>query len=276
MALALPLVAARPSAASEFTETEIDQSQVIAVARPFGTETIKYDLLVIEQIPEQNQCWQTSGATPVMVDPLLLNYNFVGHCRRATDSNGYSVRIDGEDYGLEYLLRIVPKGDELVLVATSRTGNSPELILGSTQGLEAGFMQIKLKPGWQFTKRTYEDQVLGHFYISGSQTDVEAPGVATSAPPAVEPDAVQPEPVQPDAIQPDMTPVTDGSPTSEPEGETGAMAPDVLLSPPTEATTEQAPTVTDETLSSNPPLSPAVPLRGDRRRRPTPDSFRGV
>ncbi|WLT37347.1 DUF3747 domain-containing protein [Synechocystis sp. B12] len=49
-----------PVSASTFTETAIDQTEVIAVARPYGVETTKYDLLVIEQIPGKNKCWDVT------------------------------------------------------------------------------------------------------------------------------------------------------------------------------------------------------------------------
>ncbi|MGA1621635.1 MAG: DUF3747 domain-containing protein [Synechocystis sp.] len=264
LGLTLPCTFLRPSLASEFTETAIEQIQVIAVARPYGTETTKYDLLVIEQIPDKKQCWQTSGATPALVDPLLLNYDFTGHCRRATDSNGYSVRIDGQDYGLEYLLRLVPRDNELVLVATSRTGKAPELVLGSTKGIASGFMQVQLNPGWQFTKRTYQGKVLGHFYISGSQASLSQPSTPDSAssegPEPVAPDPVQPDPVQPDPVQPSLPPVS-----NDPQVPNQA----VMVEESTNA-------VANEILQSPPVVPRPVPPRSNRRPIPTPDSFRGI
>ncbi len=148
-----------PVKASTFSETALDQSKVIAIARPYGEG--KYDLLVIEQIPDKQDCWAESGANPVLVDPLLLNFDFTGICRRSTDSNGYSIRLDGNDLGLDYLLRLVPRDGELVLVGTPRSAGYSEIVLGSTQGLASGFMKINLYPGWQFTKRTYQDKNLG-------------------------------------------------------------------------------------------------------------------
>ncbi|MFN5515467.1 MAG: DUF3747 domain-containing protein, partial [Cyanobacteriota bacterium] len=159
------MVAPAGAQGSPFTETAINPVEVIAVARPYGVETTKYDLLVLQQIPNKRQCWQTSGAAPVLVDPLLLNFDFTGICSRATDSNGYSVRIDGQDYGLDYLLRVVPRGNELALVATARARQAPELLIGRTQGMAQGFMQIQLEPGWQLTKRTFNGKQLGHFYF---------------------------------------------------------------------------------------------------------------
>jgi len=285
LALVLPLAATRPSVASDFTETAIDQTAVIGIARPYGTEATKYDLLVIEQIPNKKQCWQTSGSTPVMVDPLLMNYDFTGHCRRATDSNGYSVRIDGEDYGLEYLLRLVPRGNELVLIATSRSGKAPELVLGSTKGMAAGFMQIQLNPGWQFTKRTYQGKVLGHFYISGSQANIVQPGVTTPPPDSVQPtpppnsvqpDPVQPDPVQPDPIQPTVPSVSNESqvPAVEVETEVMVETETEVIESEGEEITEQTTTVVEETIEA--PVSPPRPLpqQNSRRPSPTPDNFR--
>lgn len=153
--------------ASTFEEQAIEQDNVVAIARPYGQG--KYDLLIIEQIPDKQECWTESGANPVLVEPLLLTFDFTGICRRATDSNGYSIRVDGNDLGLDYLLRLVPRDGELVLVGTPRGGDYQEIVLGSTKGLASGFMKVILNPGWQFSKRAYQGKVLGHFYLSGSQ-----------------------------------------------------------------------------------------------------------
>lgn len=171
-----------PVKASTFSETALDQSKVIAVARPYGEG--KYDLLVIEQIPEKRDCWAENGSNPTLIDPLLLNFDFTGICRRSTDSNGYSIRLDGNDLGLDYLLRVVPRGGELVLVGTPRSAGYSEIVLGSTKGIAQGFMKINLYPGWQFTKRTYQEKVLGHFYFSGSQAAIAAGGDIPDTPPA--------------------------------------------------------------------------------------------
>ncbi|MDJ0600375.1 MAG: DUF3747 domain-containing protein [Crocosphaera sp.] len=181
-----------PVKASTFSETALDQSSVIAVARPYGEG--KYDLLVIEQIPEKQDCWAESGSNPVLIDPLLLNFDFTGICRRSTDSNGYSIRLDGNDLGLDYLLRLVPRGGELVLVGTPRTPGYTEIVLGSTKGMAQGFMKVQLYPGWQFTKRTYEEKVLGHFYFSGSQAAIAAGGDLPDTLPATTNPVTPPEP----------------------------------------------------------------------------------
>jgi hypothetical protein len=174
-----------PLKAADFQEQAIDQSLVVAVARPYGEG--KFDLLVLEQIPGKKQCWGESGSNPALIDPMLLNFDFTGICRRATDSNGYSIRLDGQDLGLDYLLRVVPRNGELVLVGTARTGNYPEIIVGETNGLVGGFMKIQLNPGWQFTRRTYNGKALGHYYFSASRTVLESsPAAATTTVPATD------------------------------------------------------------------------------------------
>ena len=277
---------ALPAKASQFTETAVDQTQVIAIARPYGDR--KYDLLVIEQIPKKKQCWAESGSMPVMVDPLLLNYDFTGICRRSTDSNGYSVRLDGQDYGLEYLLRIVPRGNELVLVATSRTGKAPELILGSTQGLQAGFMKIILKPGWQFTKRTFNNKVLGHFYFSGKQADVlnpsnVQPAMPTTLPaeiPSTIPDpSTIPTPSVPEVIPSTTPPSVTPPDTTLPKPSSSIQTPDVIV-PPTSVDTPDlvpptsVPAVQEPEVTIPPTTTPTVVTPKPSKKPATLDKFR--
>jgi hypothetical protein len=171
--------------AATYDEKPVDQNQFIAVAAPYGNN--KYNILVIEQIPGKKQCWAESGSNPTTVDPLLLKFDFTGNCKRSTDSNGYSIRLDGQDKGLEYLLSLVERNGELQLIGTSRTNpGEPGVVVGRTYGLNNGnFMKIALNPGWQFTKRTYQDKELGHVYFSATSTALASnsdSGVPTSSP----------------------------------------------------------------------------------------------
>lgn len=173
--------APQAQAASIFGETTVNQSEYIAVAAPFGTNN--YNLVIIRQIPGMDQCWSESGSNPVVVDPLLLTFNFTGHCSRSTDSNGYSIRIDNEDYGLEYLLNVVPKDNELLLVG--RAPGKADIVVGRTYGLGSGYLKIHLDPGWEFTRRTYNGTTLGHVYLSGDSTligSVPTPTAPTPTP----------------------------------------------------------------------------------------------
>ncbi|MEB3249124.1 MAG: DUF3747 domain-containing protein [Merismopediaceae bacterium] len=149
-----------------FTSQQINQQRVVVIARPYGDG--KYDLVVVEQVQGKRKCWQEKGRNPVIIDPLLLEFDYTGICRRATDSNSYSVRINGKDRGLEYLLRIVPSESELCLVATPLSSHTSGIVIGRTNGFKSlSYLKIALEPGWQITKRVYArtGKVLGHFYL---------------------------------------------------------------------------------------------------------------
>jgi hypothetical protein len=156
-----------------FGEAALTPSQFVAIARPYGEN--KYDLLILYQIPQQKPCWREMGENPTLVEPLLLNFDFTGICERSTDSNGYSLRLDQQDYGLDYLLRIVERNGELLLVGTPRTAKvQGEYIIGRTGGLAPGFLKINLEPGWRFTKRTYQGKELAHVYLSGDSQAIKS------------------------------------------------------------------------------------------------------
>lgn len=162
-----------PSQATLFEQREVNQEDFIAIARPYGNG--KYDLLILQQIPGKRQCWAVNGTEPTIVQPLLLDFDFTGSCERATDSNGYSLRIQGKDYGLEYLLRIVQRNGELVLVGTPRNPRQSEVIIGRTKGLGTGLMQIYLIDGWRFTKRSLAGQNLSHIYLTADSPNFNPP-----------------------------------------------------------------------------------------------------
>jgi N-acetylmuramoyl-L-alanine amidase len=164
--------------ASQFTSQQINQKGVVVIARPYGEG--KYDLLVVEQVQGKRKCWQEKERNPVVIDPLLLKFDFTGSCRRATDSNGYSVRINGEDRGLEYLLRVVPSKSELCLVATPRSLPVPDIVIGRTNGLKSSYLKIALDPGWQITKRVFNKRALGHFYFELENENLINPKLSCS------------------------------------------------------------------------------------------------
>ena len=156
--------------ASTFGQTEVNQDKVIAIAAPVG-ETSRHQLLVLEQISSTRACWKETGANPVEIDPLLLNFNFSGVCGRATDSNGYSIRVGGEDMGMRYSLRVEEQGDDLVLMGVPfGRRNTPPLEIARANGVSSGFVKLELNPGWRFTKRNYQGRTLGHHYLTNDLT----------------------------------------------------------------------------------------------------------
>ena len=133
-------------------------------------------MAVIEQIPGQKECFALNGSDPTIVDPLWTTFDFTGSCNRATDSNGYSVRLDGQDTSLDYRLDVVPKGNDLQLIARGYQGNS-NLVVGQTNGIKQGdYLKINLNPGWEFSKKAYQGKVLGHYFFSGDSKAIAAAG----------------------------------------------------------------------------------------------------
>ena len=184
-------VANLPVQAVDFQQQEVDQNQFVAIARPYGGN--KYDLLILQQIPGKRQCWQERGSNPVIIDPLLLNFDFTGSCERSTDSNGYSIRLNEQDLGLDYLLRVVERNGELVLVGTSRrNGNSEEIVIGRTRGLSQGLIKIDLDGGWRFSKRAYQGRALSHVYLTGDRNAINTSQSPSTLPPMAQPQTISP------------------------------------------------------------------------------------
>ncbi|NES06394.1 MAG: DUF3747 domain-containing protein [Okeania sp. SIO2F4] len=151
-----------------FDDVEIDQKQVVATAMPLSylQENSGYKLMILEQHSNERPCWRESETKlyPILVEPLLLNFNFAGICRQATDNNGYSIRVDGNDLSMSHRLILENVGDEIKLFGISLRGDKN--LIGRTRGLSDGMMKIFLEPGWKFTKRSDREKVLNHFYFS--------------------------------------------------------------------------------------------------------------
>ena len=178
----LTVGALSPISAAPFDNAEVNSSNFIVVASPYGSN--QHQLLIIEQISNKRPCWSESGSDPVNVEPLLLNFDFTGICGRSTDSNGYSIRMNGEDLGLDYILRIAERDGDLVLVGSNRKNlAAPPIEIGRTRGSTNGFKKIVLNPGWRLTRRTYQGKALGHIYLtSDSSTPVNQTPNTTSKP----------------------------------------------------------------------------------------------
>jgi N-acetylmuramoyl-L-alanine amidase len=152
-------------AASAFDQREVDQSKFIAVASPIGSGA-SHQLLILEQISTSRQCWSESGNNPTIVNPLLLSFDFTGICGRSTDSNGHSIRVNGQDLGLQYSLRVVRRDNNMVLVGSPFNRSGQEILIGHTGGVTSDFAKIRLYDGWRFTRRMYQGQTLGHTYLT--------------------------------------------------------------------------------------------------------------
>lgn len=163
--------------ANQFDEFAVDQSQFIAVAVPYNYR--RYKLAIIEQVPGQQACWQESGNYPTTVNLLLLNFDHTNSCRKAVDTNGYSLRYNGKDDKVEYTLNLVDNSGQLQLVANHKDPRKQNLVIGSTNGLTEAPMKINLNPSWQFTKRLYQGSAIQHIYMSNNPNPQFLENVAT-------------------------------------------------------------------------------------------------
>jgi N-acetylmuramoyl-L-alanine amidase len=162
--------------AAAFGQKTVDQSKFIAIAKPLGQDA--HQLLILEQVSDKKQCWSESGTQPVIIDPLLLKFDFTGICGRSTDANGYSIRMDGQDLGGKYTLRVRYRNNEMVLVGSPDDQKEPEIEVGRVSSIVKDFAKIQLDPGWYFSKRTFtvkvkekgkeieKEKVLGHVYLT--------------------------------------------------------------------------------------------------------------
>lgn len=171
------LTAGAALANSPFGQQEVDQSRFVAIASPVGGGR-SHQLLILEQVSNSRACWDEVGNAPVEIDPLLLSFDFTGICNRSTDSNGYSIRMNGTDLGVQYSLRVTQQNGDMLLVGVPFQGQGETLEIGRTNGITTNFAKITLNEGWRFTKRTYEGRTLGHVYLTydGSATIPDGSG----------------------------------------------------------------------------------------------------
>ena len=167
----------KPVSATNFDEFAVDQSYFIAVAVPYNYR--KFRLAIIEQVPGQQPCWRESGSNPTTVDLLLLNFDHTNSCRKAVDTNGYSLRINGKDDKVAYTLNLVENNGELQLVADHQDPREPDLVVGRTYGLREAPIKIDLDPNWQFTKRLYQGKAIQHIYVSNNPNPRYVDNIAT-------------------------------------------------------------------------------------------------
>ncbi len=153
-----------------FESAEVNQRNFVIMAVP-ATGSNLYQLVMVEQVSNQRNCWNESGSNPARIDPLLLQFDFTGICARYVDSNGYSIRMGGQDLGINYSLNLIQRGNEVILVgADPLNPRIPQVEIGRTNGLISTPMKVNLNPGWRITRRTFQGQPLGHVYLTNNLT----------------------------------------------------------------------------------------------------------
>ncbi|NJN32343.1 MAG: DUF3747 domain-containing protein [Synechococcales cyanobacterium RM1_1_8] len=247
------------AASSTFTEAAVQPEQFIVMAAP--RNSTDYNLVIVEQKSSQRPCWSEKNG---IVDPLLLNFDFSGICSRATDSNGYSLRMGGEDLGLQYSLRLVNQGSYVALMAQPNRRNQAVIELGRTQTASQDYLAITLKPGWSLSRRVYDGTPLGHIYLSNQMASTIASAPSQPKPAVTAP--VKP-PAPPIATAPVTVPVattpgpkTSPSPTaSQPVIiSVGTPLPPAPSVPPRQTSQPIPPASGSQTAGSTPVIIPVV------------------
>lgn len=188
---------AAQAASSMFSEQAVNPQQFVVMAAP--RNAVDYNLVILEQKSSQRDCWTESNG---IVNPLLLNFDFSGICGRATDSNGYSVRMAGQDLGLQYSLRLVNRGNYVALLAAPSRRNQPVLEIGRTKTAAQDYLAVTLQPGWELSRRVYNGKALGHIYLSNAQALANTIAAAPT-PPLLSAPA---KPVAPPVVPPPVAP----------------------------------------------------------------------
>ncbi|NEZ58708.1 DUF3747 domain-containing protein [Adonisia turfae] len=103
VAVSLPLINKTANAHPLKLSSGHQTNNLVVVASKLSRGNYKVN--VLEQIPGQQACWEEySSHSYTHIAPLLLNFDWTGHCKRY-DSNGYSVNLVGQD-STGYRLRI--------------------------------------------------------------------------------------------------------------------------------------------------------------------------
>ncbi len=165
------------AAAAEFQALEVNQGDFLSVGIPGGS-LVPYQLWLIRKRQPGANCFSVSGSNPGVVQPLWRD-NPSG-CAPTSDSNGYSIRVGGQDLGSSYSLIVQESNGELVLIGRPLRGRA--ITIGRSGGISSnGYTEIKLLPGWRITQRAYQGSPLGHFYYTNDLTlaELEAGEVAS-------------------------------------------------------------------------------------------------
>lgn len=153
--------------AQQFGSTPVNADNFLVVAVP-GTTSIPYRLYIVEQVQSNPPCWSfaDSGANRSQVNALWNTFDFSGVCRLQRDSNGYALRLAGQDVGPGARFEINAQGGNLVLQAAPSITSRQRITIGRSNGISpTGFTKINLDPGWSLAKRTFEGQVVSSHLV---------------------------------------------------------------------------------------------------------------
>lgn len=168
-----PVFTAPAEASYRFSQQRLDQDDYILMAAPDRRQGNRR-LVILEELgeglSETPTCWQERGQAPVLVDPIMLDFDSQGLCDYRSNAGGYSIRVAGKDLNWYYQLQIIEYNGELLLVGQPETEGEANLLIGRSPGGAADFAKIELLPGWKLTRRLYQGQPLKHLYLTTDKT----------------------------------------------------------------------------------------------------------
>lgn len=181
-----------------FGTVAINPNNFLVVSVP-GSTAQPHKLFIVEQIQPTPPCWSVAnpgGGEPTQINALWNTFDFTGVCRLQRDSNGYAVRLNGQDVaGARF--EINERNGDLLLQFAPSTTSRDRITIGKGNGISpTGFTQIDLNPGWSLTKRTYNGVIVSSHlvYFTNDATLAQlqagegvATGPGTTQPPVTQP-----------------------------------------------------------------------------------------
>ncbi len=188
-----PALLPRVGAEALFSSAPVEPSSFAVLARPVANDD--WTLVVLEQLRARPFCW--TPRPDGLVDPTLNRFNFTGICGRFIDSNGFSVRIQDNDLGHTYRMRLQQKGNEVQLLAASPS-QAAELLVGRGTVPRRDrdlFVALQLEPGWTLRRRVFGDRSLSHIYFSNADSLDNLIAAASGRTPEAQPLVQAPPPL---------------------------------------------------------------------------------
>lgn len=152
--------------AQTFGTVAINEANFLVVAVP-GSVAQPYRLYIVEQLQPNPPCWTIAnpGGEPTQVNALWNTFDFTGTCRLQRDTNGYAIRLAGQDLsGARF--EVNQKDGDLLLQFAPSTISRDRITIGRANGISpTGFTQLDLNPGWSLTKRTFNGQVVSSHLV---------------------------------------------------------------------------------------------------------------
>ncbi|MBE9136656.1 DUF3747 domain-containing protein [Nodosilinea sp. LEGE 07088] len=184
--------------AQQFGNIAINEANFLVVSVP-GSVAQPHRLYIVEQLQTSPACWEilNPGGEPTQVNALWNTFDFSGICRLQRDSNGYAIRLNGQDVaGARF--EVNQRDGDLLLQFAPSTISRDRITIGRANGISpTGFTQLDLNPGWSLTKRTFNGQIVSShlLYFTNDMTLAQLQGeTGTTPPPTTTPPVTPPAP----------------------------------------------------------------------------------